>query len=686
MSAKDQAAELFNAGKYAEAIPLYRGIVESDPADLNAWQCLVMSQRNTQAYAPGVETAKAALKVHARSAWLWREMGQMLIKQDRLDEAQKALEQAKRIEPGSEWLWRYLSQLHKARKQPALEAEALEELVELEKASAADLNRLGIIHHDNKNYSRALEFYRASAVLEGWTAPYYNMGLVYNDPEVSQDADAADAYRRALLIDATYQKASVELETTKAKLIPLAEQARSQAKGLVREEERYQHYLNPFEVLQLEVGDDHDDVDPKVIQRAKKRLLQELELNEGRVSWLDDHAVDKSRALTLDDELLDEAKRRYHRTITRNKRLSRFLTHGDIDHFLYADDYFPVDALGLLDEDEGFRTFLSKPFASQYNAVLTRAMDKRAMAVVEVLFDGRRWVADADLDRCLGGAFKKVTHLLEVIEGLEKESGIRFVGHAEVQNALNVHGIVGLFNLLPVQFRAQQTQVVACLRSLAINCHNKHGRTEESKNILQLCKKFQFKSHALNERLKEDYAKIEELLWEQASRSAAPNPLHPLNLGSAMRPVVKGSSTPPAKSDTCFFCGRNKATSSSELRQLAYREISRSHFPRSVQYSRAEIGIERCESCKSVHEKASMLFWIPAVLVVGLCVLLSFAEDGFLVAAIVLAIAFAIFKSSILTSVSRNNGTRPATKDTISQHPILKAGIAQGWSLHKPSA
>jgi len=281
MGAKDRAGELFNAGKYAEAITLYQGIVESDPADLNAWQCLVMCLRNTQAYEAGVETAKGALKVHARSAWLWREMGQMLIKHDRLDEAQKALDQAKRIEPGSEWLWRYLSQLHKARKQPALEAEALEELVDLDKASAADLNRLGIIHHENRNYSKALEFYRMSAVMEDWTAPHFNMGLVYNDPEVSQDADAADAYRLALLIDATYQKASAELETTKAKLLPLAAQARSQAEGLVRKEDRYQHYLNPFEVLQLEPD---DDVDPKVIQRAKKRLLQERELNEGRVS------------------------------------------------------------------------------------------------------------------------------------------------------------------------------------------------------------------------------------------------------------------------------------------------------------------------------------------------------------------------------------------------------------------
>ncbi|MBK7103110.1 MAG: hypothetical protein IPH63_15200, partial [Flavobacteriales bacterium] len=471
--------------------------------------------RDTESYEVGVDTAKTALKIHARSAWLWRELGQMLIKLDRLDEAHKSLDQAKRIEPGSEWLWRYFIKLHRARKHPAFEAEALEKLVDLGKASGTDLNKLGIVHHDNKNYGKALEYYRASAIMKTWTAPYFNMGLVYSDPEVSQDADAADAYRRALLIDAAYEKASVELTGTKAKLLPLAVQARTQAAELLRRDDRYHHYLNPFEVLQLATEDEYDVVDPKAIHRAKKRLLHELELNDGRIGWLEDQLLDKSRVLAIDDELLDARKRAYHLAIARNKRLLRFLTHGDIEHFLYSDDYFPVDILELLDADAGFRAFLSKPFAAQYNTMLSRAIEKRTLAVVEVLFDGRRWVEDADLDQCLLSAFKKTGHLMDVLTELETESEVRLVGFPEVQNALEVHGMVGLFNLLPARFRAQQTQLVACLRSLAVNCHNKHGQTEMSKSILLLCKKFQFKSHALNERLKEDYKKIEELLAEQ---------------------------------------------------------------------------------------------------------------------------------------------------------------------------
>lgn len=527
MTNREQAHELFKAKSYAEAAVLFEQLVEENPADENSWQYLVLSNRNIERYETVINTCKDALREHPRSAWLWRELGNVYVRVERLVEAESALGQARRLEPQSAWLWRYYGQLYRKQKNYNAEAKAIEELVELGEANSTDLNQLGIAHHDNKNYGRALEFYRRSALVTPNTSAYFNMGLVFNDTEVSQDADAADSYRRALKINPAYAKAQEKLAATKTKLAPLAEQALAQAKGLVRNDERYQHYLNPFEVLQVDA--DAEEIDVKALQRSKKKLLQELDLNDGKVSWLDEQPLDKSRVLAIEEELDDTDKQEYHRLIFQNEPLLRFLTHGDIRHFLFSDDYFPEGALDLLDKDEGFRAFLSGPFAAQYNAVLSRAIDKKALAVVEALFDGRRWVEDTDLEECLAGAFKKIGHQVEVIRNLEKESETRLVGFPEVQNALNVQGTVALFNLLPAQFRVQQTQMVACLRSLAINCHNKHGQTAMSKSILLLCKQFRFKSHALNERLKEDYEKIEELLAEQivARPYRAPSPTAP---------------------------------------------------------------------------------------------------------------------------------------------------------------
>ena len=80
------------------------------------------------------------------------------------------------------------------------------------------------------------------------------------------------------------------------------------------------------------------------------------------MSWLEDYPLDKSRAISVVNELDDKEKRRYHWAIFQNKRLLRFLTRGDIEHFLYSDDYFPQATLDLLDKEPKFRTFLSKPF------------------------------------------------------------------------------------------------------------------------------------------------------------------------------------------------------------------------------------------------------------------------------------------------------------------------------------
>lgn len=91
-----------------------------------------------------------------------------------------------------------------------------------------------------------------------------------------------------------------------------------------------------------------------------------------------------------------------------NKQLLCFLTRGGIEQFLYSDEYFPGATLKLLDEEPEFRAFLSKPFARQYNLLLSRCIERRALATIETLFDGRRWVDPQDEDICFEGANKRI--------------------------------------------------------------------------------------------------------------------------------------------------------------------------------------------------------------------------------------------------------------------------------------
>jgi hypothetical protein len=538
---RETGQKLFKSRQYAEAIPLLKSAAEAFPKDESIWSDLILAASAGGQHEQAVEFAKQAIRQLPRSDWLWRQLGNELTTLERLDEAEKALDNSRSLNPNAEWLWRYFAALHRKRKNPEKEIEALENLDSLGKASGTDLNQLGIAYHNHKNYGKALEFYRLSAATEPGFAPFFNMGLVFNDPEISQDVDAADAYRRALVLKPDYERGQKELAATKQKLIPLAEKARTEAVGLIRSDEYFQFYVSPFEALPIQPREilpgfivdsqgiakmrlalrECDASDVKAIQRAKKRLLHEIDLNDGKVSWLDNHPLDKARALALEDELYDETKREHHWVIFQNKRLLRFLTHGDIEHFLYSDDYFPRETLGMLDDEPEFVTFLSKPFARQYNLVLTRAIERRLLSVMETLFDGRRWVGSEDDDLCFAGAYRRIQELVEAMRSKVQEGGQRKIGVAELEEFLREKAFhPELFNNLPVAFRSLQNEVVAEIRSLALSSYNKHRDSELSRAVLDLSKHFRFKSIELNKRLEEDFKTIERLIAEERKHAA----------------------------------------------------------------------------------------------------------------------------------------------------------------------
>jgi tetratricopeptide (TPR) repeat protein len=551
---KETGLRLCKSRQFAEAMPLLKSAAEAFPNDEPLWQELVLAAHHCGQYGQAVESAKQAIRQHPRSGWLWRQLGSELTSADRLEEAEKAFDNARSLLGHSdEWLWRYLAVL--CRKQKNLEKEigVLENLYALGRANSTDLNRLGIAYHNRKppNFAKALEFYRRSATTDPDPLYFFNMGLVFSDPEVSQDVDAADAYQRALVLNPNYEKAKERLEVTKKKLLYLAESARIEACGLIKTDEYFQFYLNPFEVFEIteshgsenqnhSIEVDADGVarprlpprpgsalDLKAIQRATKRLLQEIYLNDGRVNWLENQPIDKSRALALEDEFLDEERRGFHRAVFNNPRLLRFLTRGEVEHFLYSNEYFPNETLKLLDDKPEFRRFLSKPFARQYNLVLARAIERRALAVVEALFDGRRWVEPEDDDVCFEGAFKRIGDLVELMRQKAEEGRRRKIEASEIEDFLRANSFhPEVFNLLPTAFRPQQSAVVEAIRSLAISAWNEHGDSQLSRAVLDLSKHFTFKSVELNKRLEDDSKAVGEVIAEERKHevSASINP------------------------------------------------------------------------------------------------------------------------------------------------------------------
>lgn len=516
---KEIGQRLFNERQYEAAGRLLARAVESFPSEEQLWQELVLSTSWSGQHDNAVNFAKQAIRLHPRSDFLWRQLGSELISLNNLEEAEKALDNAKTLNPKAPWLWRYLANLHRKRTDHSKEIEAWEKLRELTELDANELCNLGIAYHNQGIYAKAVDFYRLSAAVAPSAAPFFNMGLVFNHPDVSQDADAADAFRRALAVDPKFDKAQERLQITKEKLLPLAERARSEASGLIRPDEFFQFYINPFEVFPIEYTGELAQLDPITIQRAKKRLLAEIDLNDGKVEWLENHVLDKSKALALENELFDEAKRRFHWIVFDNKQLLRFLTRGEVEHFLYSDDHFPKKLLEQLDNEPELLSFLSTAFAKQFNLLLTRAIERHAFAVVEVLFDGRRWVEPPDDDICFQGASTRVGDVVAQMRHIAEQGKIRRVDWNHIKSLFSEKAVLQLFDLLPTAFRPAQSQLVAHLRSLAIDCHNEHSDSDLAVRIIKLCRQFRFKSVDLTKQLEEDFKALEEILTDRQKHS-----------------------------------------------------------------------------------------------------------------------------------------------------------------------
>jgi hypothetical protein len=289
-----------------------------------------------------------------------------------------------------------------------------------------------------------------------------------------------------------------------------AKSARAATSRLLRPDEWFAWYISPYEALQIEEVVREGEHKGKTIQRAKKILLQEIELNDGKVGWLDNCTLDRSRAQKLDDELLDPIKARYHWFIYQDKSLLRFLTRGDIDCFLCPDSDSHELTLAQMDEEPDFRAFLSKPFAGQYNALLARAIKDRTLRIVQAFFDARYWVQRSGEDACFEGTSRRVEEIVASIRSKEVEGRTRKPSLPEIEAYLREQSLPDLFNLLPTAFTSHQRDVVATLLQLAVTCNNKHDDPELAKAVLRLCKRFTCRDVALSERLETSFKTIDE--------------------------------------------------------------------------------------------------------------------------------------------------------------------------------
>jgi tetratricopeptide (TPR) repeat protein len=616
----EEAKQLRKCGKHAEALAVLDAFLLIEPENADAWWHAGLAFHSLKKHEKAAEYLRKTLKLAPRWAPGWSQLGVVLCEIGNIAEGEKALFHSLRLKPDDQFALRQLARFARQEKNYDRELNYLLELYSIGEADSHDLNQIGIAAYNQKDFSRAIEFYHLSIAANPSPAPLYNLALIYNDPDVSQDVDATDCLRRALMLDSAYKLGKDKLGKIAEKLEGLADKALA-AGRLLSEEEWFRFYINPFEILDADPSSDLCSIDAKWIQFAKKQVKSELQLEEGRLEVLGNVQMDQNRILECIDELFDEDKKVFHWNVFQTPPLLNFLTRGHIEHFLYFPDYFPREALNALDWED-FRRWLSEPFSHQFDFVLGRALERESFPQIEALFDGRRWIVEKGEEICFSGARRYIARRLEPLDHLVEKAVEDFPPILEIESLIDGHHVIDyaprtgtlaqLLNLLPDQFRDLQSRAVESLRTLALAAYNNHGDADLSKAILNLSKKFHFKSPRLRHQLEDDFKKIEQLIKQEREHEAK------FSLGERPMEVtkdgVKHGDTFLKASEIAGIRWGITVTTEGYARHLDFLLIFRDTNLNSVKISwKTSQNLEKQQDAFNSLLKASLIYIVPSL-------------------------------------------------------------------------
>jgi cytochrome c-type biogenesis protein CcmH/NrfG len=513
--AKDQRSRK----RYEESLVSALAAVEEEPENGDAWWQVSLSRIALGDRRGAITALKKTVELEPAANNAWTRLGNLFLDEELQDEAKEALTEALGWDEEDIDALEGMSRIYAAQDNPDQddqEISVLERIARLNYLDSRQLNRLGNLHYRHGHLHEAIKYWREDVASSDSSASRFNIGLAYSRPEVSQDADAVDMWRITLSKWPDYEPPEKSLEGHLPRMLELAAKARRASDTLLPMEQWYEHYLNPFVLLNPPDDLDLGDFDPKTLQKLKKTLLQEIELEDGAVSWMPGVIVDKSRAIGLCEELNDDMKRQYHWIVYNDKPLLDFLSVGAHAHFLVDEHDFRLSVLeSLEDENNGFRDWLGDIFAPQFDWVISKAIDAENFVLLECLLDGRRWVPPSLEDRCFQNARRIVDRLIQPLRDKNEGANATKPLLRHIERILNMKGLLQIMNLLPSFFEEFQNEAIHMIRGVAISCFNSHGDIDLSRQVIELAKRFHFRSAEANRTIELDVEQIEKLVRQE---------------------------------------------------------------------------------------------------------------------------------------------------------------------------
>lgn len=509
--------------RYEEALISSLAAVEQDDKNGEAWWQVALSRQILGDTKNTILALRKTVDLIPDASNAWARLGDLLLKERESDEARDAFETALVYDDEQITALEGMSSIYaneNNQDQDEDEISVLERIEHLSSLSKFQINRFGILHYRNSRIHEAIRCWK----MDIWNAEHpsqrYNLGLAYNKDSLSQDADAIDMWRLALKDWPDYEPSQKCIFNVLPRLLDLAARARSEGDTILPEEQWFDHYMNPFELLNPTEDTNIADLDAKTIQRLKKMLLTEIDLEDGKVTWMPGVVIDKSRAIGLCDELNDEKKKEWHWLVFSNKPLLGFLTKGTHEHFLVRPDMSELDTVERIERDDDFLEWLSNFFAPQFDRVLTKAIDQGNVILVECLLDGRRWVSASMVDDCFRNAQRAIERLVKPLEDLWQDADEIKPSVRAVEYAFKQGRLLEIMNLLPVFFEKYQNEAVHSVRELALKAFNIHDDIDLSRQIIEQAKCFKFRSMNSNRAIEDDVKAIEELIQKERKYEA----------------------------------------------------------------------------------------------------------------------------------------------------------------------
>jgi tetratricopeptide (TPR) repeat protein len=514
-----KCVELREAGRLEEAILVARRATSIDTDNANAWWQLALAVAEKDDDAAALEYFKQTVELADNFGYGWHRLGDAYKSQNMLEGAVEAWETALEYDDDYDRTRYNLVDVYNSRKLASDAENLFDHLVELETRDSLrtyDYHLLAIAHHNKGNFLNAIPLYKKYLSQKNDVYGYTNLSLAYSSQLIGQELDAADCCNVALRLDPTFEKAKELLSGLEPNLHRLKFKVLEFEINhkLISDDLWFENYLNPFELLQLE-SESMSELEIKDIQKAKKILLQEIDLEDGIIEWLPNLKIDRSRAIKIADELINETLRDYHLQVFNFKPLVNFLSRGDLSLFLYDESATPTDLLSTLELDEDFVEWLSEIFYKQYDLLFSAALSGRNIDVIEAMLDGRRFVNAKYEDKCFTTGVRYSTGLLNELKVEQKKAEAIKPTIQTIKKILNDGNLGRILETLPPAFQEVQTEAAEIIRQISVDTYNHHSDADLAKEILGMTTNFAKKSSSFKIKMEKDIVKLEELIKEE---------------------------------------------------------------------------------------------------------------------------------------------------------------------------